>query len=135
MRYPFASDHAGKLILRLTVGGLMLFHGAAKLLNASGALTSIGGQLAARGMPEYIAYGVYAGEVLAPLMLIFGVFSRLAGLIVVVNMVFAVLLVHSGQIFMLTKQGGWLLELQGFYLLCGLAIYFLGSGRFALKPD
>jgi len=25
--------------------------------------------------------------------------------------------------------------LQGFYLFCGLAIYFLGSGRFAARPD
>lgn len=135
MSYPFHSDNAGKLILRLTVGGLILFHGVAKILHPAGAMGMITGQLAAMGMPAFIAYGVYIGEVLAPLLLILGIFSRIGGLLVVANMIFALVLVHSSQIFTLGKQGGWALELQGFYLFCGLAVFFLGSGRFAVKPD
>jgi putative oxidoreductase len=50
-------------------------------------------------------------------------------------MIFAIFLVHSHQLLMLTKQGGWQLELQGFYLFCGLALAFLGSGKIAVKPD
>ncbi len=135
MSYPLQSDNFGKLILRLTVGGLILFHGVAKIINPAGAMGMITGQLASMGMPAFVAYGVYIGEVLAPLLLILGIFSRIGGLLVVANMVFALVLVHSSQIFTLSKQGGWALELQGFYLLCGLAVCFLGSGKFAVRPD
>ncbi|HLX80704.1 MAG TPA: DoxX family protein [Burkholderiales bacterium] len=135
MKYPFQSDDAGKLILRLTVGGLILFHGVSKLMNPAGAMGMISGMLSNMGMPVALAYGVYIGEVLAPLLLIFGVFTRIGGLLVVGNMLFALTLAHTTQIFTLSKQGGWGLELQGFYLFCGLAIYFLGSGRFAARPD
>lgn len=134
MEYPFQSDDAGKLILRLTLGGLILFHGVSKILNP-GSLGGIGGQLMAMGLPASVVYGVYAGEVLAPLMLMLGVFSRIGGLLVVANMLFAIWLVHTSQLFTMGKSGGWALELQGFYLFCGLAVYFLGSGKFAVKPD
>ncbi|MEK6243804.1 MAG: DoxX family protein [Pseudomonadota bacterium] len=134
MIYPLQSDDAGKLIVRLTVGGLMLLHGVSKMVDPA-SVTGIGGQLAAKGMPAFIAYGAYIGEVLAPLMIILGIFSRIGGLLVVVNMIFAIALVHAHQIFTLGKTGAWALELQGFYLFCGLAIYFLGSGKFAVKPD
>jgi putative oxidoreductase len=135
MKYPLQSDDAGKLILRLTVGGLILFHGISKLLNPAGALGMISGMLSTMGLPVFIAYGVYIGEVLAPLLLIFGVFTRIGGLLVVGNMIFALMLAHASQIFTMSKTGGWAMELQGFYLFCGLAIYFLGSGKFAARPD
>ena len=135
MKYPLQSDDTGKLVLRLTLGVLILMHGAAKLMNPAGAMGFISGQLAAMGMPAFVAYGVYIGEVLAPLLLIFGFFTRIGGLLVVANMLFAITLVHTSQIMTLGKQGGWALELQGFYLFCGLAVYFLCSGKFAVKPD
>ena len=128
------SDAMGKLTLRLTVGILMLFHGIAKIMN-QGSMEFIGSSLSGIGMPPAIAYGVYIGEIIAPLMIIAGYHARVGGLIVVVNMIFAVGLVHSGDIFSLSKHGGWALELQAFYLLGGLSIALLGSGKFAIKPD
>lgn len=134
MNYPLQNVDAGKLIVRLTVGVLMLLHGIAKATSPEG-VTGIGGMLAAKGLPAFIAYGAYVGEILAPLMLIVGIFSRIGGLLIVVNMIFAVALAHAADMFTMGKHGGWALELQGFYLFCGLAIYFLGSGKFAVKPD
>ena len=128
------NDALGKLILRLTLGGLMLLHGIAKI-NKPGTVDYIGNVLSDVGFPSALAYGVYIGEIIAPLMIILGVYSRIAGLIIVVNMIFAILLMHSGDIFSLTKHGGWAIELQAFYLLCGAAVMFLGSGRHAVKPD
>lgn len=128
------SDAVGKLILRLSVGGLMLFHGVSKLLNP-GSVEFISGRLTESGLPSQLAYGVYLGEVVAPLMIIVGVLTRVGGLVVVVNMLFAVLLVHTGDFLSLTEHGGWRLELQGFYLFGGLALMFLGSGKLAVKPD
>ena len=128
------TDDIGKLILRLTLGILMLLHGIAKITNSE-AIAGIGKGLASKGLPEFIAYGVYVGEVLAPLMMIVGIFTRVAGAITVANMIFAIWLVHSHQLFMVGKQGGWQLELQGFFLFTGLALAFLGSGKIAVKPD
>jgi putative oxidoreductase len=127
-------EEVGKLILRLTVGILLLFHGVAKILNP-GIVDSMGTRLADAGLPAFVAYGVYFGEVLAPLMIIAGVFSRIGGLLVAINMVFAILMAHTAQLLTLSKSGGWAVELQGFYLLCGIAILFLGSGTMAVKPD
>jgi putative oxidoreductase len=87
------------------------------------------------GLPQFIAYGVYLGEVIAPLMIILGIFTRIGGVIVVGNMIFAIVLAHSAHLLLLTEHGGWRLELQGFYLFCGLAIALLGSGKYAVKAD
>jgi len=124
----------GKLILRLTVGVMMLFHGVAKITNPA-TVDYIAGALSGSGLPSILAYGVYVGEVIAPLMIIFGFFSRYGAMLIVINMVFAILLMHMNDIFALTDHGGWRLELQGFYLFGALAIMFLGSGRHAFKPD
>ncbi|MGB5541580.1 MAG: DoxX family protein [Gammaproteobacteria bacterium] len=128
------SDAVGKLIVRLTVGILMLFHGLSKI-TSEGSLDSITGQLTASGLPDVIAYGVYVGEIVAPLLLIAGVFARLSGLVIVINMLFAIGLMHTGDLLSLTDHGGYRLELQMFYLFGGLAILFLGSGRYAFRPD
>ena len=128
------NEAAGKLVVRLTVGILMLFHGVGKILHP-GSLDFISATLSGNGLPGMIAWGVYVGEIIAPLMIILGVHARIGGLIVVINMIFAILLVHAGDLFTLTEHGGWRLELQAFYLLCGLAVMFLGSGKLAVKPD
>jgi len=124
----------GQLILRLSVGGLMLFHGVSKLMHPA-SLDFISGMLAGNGLPAILAYGVYIGEVVAPLMIIAGFKARLGGLILLINMLFALLLAHRGDFFSLSEHGGWMIELQMFYLLSALAIVFLGSGKFAVKPD
>lgn len=128
------NDAVGKLILRLTLGALMLFHGVQKILHP-GSLDFIGGMLSSSGLPQFLSYGVYVGEVVAPLMIILGVHSRIGGLLIVLNMIFAIFLAHGGDLFSLTEHGGWRLELQGFYLFTAVAIVFLGSGRIAVKPD
>ena len=128
------SPDAGRLILRFCVGGLMLFHGLAKIMHP-GSLDFIGGMLGANGLPAMLAYGVYIGEVLAPLMVIVGYQARVGGVLIVINMVLAIFLAHSGDFFSLTEHGGWAVELQMFYLLSALAVVFLGSGKLAFKQD
>ncbi len=134
MNTLYKNDDLGKLIIRLGVGILMLFHGIEKLAHL-GTLKFIKGQLVNFGWPELLAYGVYIGEIVAPLLVIFGVYTRFGGLLIVVNMIFAILLVHAHEFFALTGHGGWALELQALYLLGGLVVLFLGSGKYAFKPD
>lgn len=128
-------NHAlGLLVIRLMVGCLMLFHGVSKVMHP-GSLDFIGGTLTNVGLPSFLSYGVYIGEVIAPLMIILGIYCRYASIAIVINMVFAILLVHTGDVFALTEHGGWRLELQAFYLFAALAIVHMGSGKFAIKPD
>lgn len=129
------SDDVGKLVLRFMLGGFMLFHGVAKLMNISGTVGWMGKSLAAYHLPEFIAYGVFVGEVIAPLMLILGIYTRIGGLLIAVNMAFAILLAHTAQIFTLSGSGGWALELQGFFLFTGVALAIMGGGRYVLKGD
>jgi putative oxidoreductase len=128
------NDDTGKLLLRLTVGFLALFHGVAKVLHPE-SLEFIGGRLTGIGLPEALVYSVYIGEIVAPLLLITGVLARWGGLLLFVNMLFAIGLAHMGDLLSLTEHGGYSLELQFFYLFGGLAVVFLGSGRYALVPD
>ena len=128
------NDDFGKLILRLTLGVLMLFHGAMKIQSPS-TVEYIAGNLSSAGLPSVLANGVYLGELLAPVLIILGLFTRYAGIVIVVNMLFAIYLVHAGDLFSLTQHGGWKLELQGFYLFGAMAIIFLGSGNYAVKAD
>lgn len=122
-------DDAGKLLLRAALAILLLFHGISKLIGGVG---FISGMLAKAGLPASLAYLVYIGEVVAPLFILAGVFTRAAAAVVVINMIVALLLVHTGDVLTLSKTGGWALELQGFYLVTALAVAILGAGRFSL---
>lgn len=127
-------DELGKLLLRLTIAVLMLFHGYSKLVNP-GSLDWIGGLLSAHSLPAVLSYGVYAGEILAPLLLIAGVYCRIGGWLIFANMLFAFFLTHQSELFTVSGSGGWALELQAFYLMGGLVVGLSGSGKLALRPD
>lgn len=126
------SQSIGKLILRIMVGGLLLFHGADKVLHGIG---FIEGLMKIQGLPIYVALGVYVGEVLAPLMLMLGWRSRWWAGIIVFNMAAAIYLVHSKSFFVLGTHGSWALETPILFLLAALAITFLGSGKYAISRD
>lgn len=122
-------DDIGKLVLRLSIGILLLMHGLHKLMHGIGGISAM---VQANGWPLWVAYGVFIGEIIAPVLMIVGLMTRLSAFVVVMNMLVAIYLAHSHQLFHLTKNGGWLLELQGLYLFGALAISLLGAGRFSV---
>lgn len=122
-------DDLAKLLLRLGLGTLIFFHGWAKVRHGVGGIEAM---LAMRGLPAFLAWGVYLGEVVAPALIILGVYTRLAAALILVNMMFALLLAHSGHFAHFTSSGGWRLELQAMYIVGALAVLMLGSGRYAL---
>lgn len=124
-----ATDDQGKLLLRVLLAILLLFHGVSKLIGGIGFVT---GMLDKIGVPHVLGYGVYVGEVIAPLLMLVGLFTRAAALIVVVNMIVALMLVHTSQFFTLNETGGWALELQGMYLGAAVTVALLGAGRYSL---
>jgi putative oxidoreductase len=124
-----ATDDLGKLLLRAVLAILLLFHGVSKLIGGIGFIT---GLLDKVGLPHAFGYLVYVGEVVAPLLMLVGLFTRAAALVVVINMIVALLLVHTSQFFTLNETGGWALELQGMYLGAAVAVALLGAGRYSI---
>lgn len=122
-------DDLGKLLLRVVLAVLLLFHGVAKLTGGVGFIT---GMLEQMGLPAAIGYLVYVGEVVAPLLILAGVWTRPAALVVAGNMIVAVLLVHTAEFFTLSETGGWALELQGMFFFAALAVALLGAGRYSV---
>ena len=90
------------------------------------------GLLAKANLPEGLAYGVYVGEIVAPVLLIIGVWTRLAAVVIVINMLFAVALVGMPQLFKLNQYGGYALELDAMYLFTAVALALTGAGRFSV---
>lgn len=122
----------GKLVARLTVGVLLLFHGVHKVLSGVDAIKHM---VAAQGLPDWLAYGVYLGEVVAPVLLIVGLLSRVGGLLIVINMIAAVALAvlnKEAGLLGLNPMGGYVLETEAFFLFSGFAVIFLGAGRFSI---
>ena len=123
-------NDSGKLVLRLAIGVLLLLHGIAKL---KGGIGWMAGPLGAFGLPAFLGYGVYIGEVVAPLMLIAGKWTRLAGLVVAINMLGAIILVQRDKVAALNQGGGWAIELEMLFLLGGVALFLLGAGRYSVS--
>ncbi|HKR36631.1 MAG TPA: DoxX family protein [Steroidobacteraceae bacterium] len=120
----------GRLLLRLAVGILILFHGVAKLRGGIDPITQL---VTANGLPGFVAYGVFVGEVAAAVLVIIGWYSRIACLIISINMMFAIFLAHRAQLFQLSESGGYALELQALYLIVPIALALMGPGRYSLN--
>lgn len=124
------STDLGLLLLRIALGGLMLFHGMHKLIFGVG---FIGDMLAAIGLPSFIAYGSLLAELVASLMIICGIWTRLASVVFAGNMVVAILMAHASEMFSLSPMtGGLVIELPLLYLLGAAVLCLTGGGRFAV---
>ena len=125
----FRSDDVGKLLLRIAVGGILLFHGIAKVQSGNAFVLGVMQQ---HGLPSFLAYGSYVAEIVAPLMILAGVQVRLAGLVVAADLLMAILLALRGAIFSVRMGGAWGIEVEAFFVLGGLALFFMGGGKYAV---
>lgn len=120
----------GKLLLRVLVAGLMLFHGIDKVVHGTGPVAE---DLTSHGLPGFLASGLYAGEILAPLLILAGAWTRIAALVYAGSVAFATLLVHGKDFVHLKPTGAWAAELWVFYIVTPVVVALLGPGRFALR--
>jgi putative oxidoreductase len=130
---PATSPGVGLLILRLAVAVVILFHGAYKVANG---IDWMSGLLAQNGLPAFLRYGVYVAELVAPVLLIVGLWTRLAALVIAFDMVMAVLLALREQVFAVKPQGGgWGIELEALIGLAALVLFFTGGGKYSVSKD
>ncbi|NML62628.1 DoxX family protein [Massilia sp. RP-1-19] len=124
-----SNDDLGKLVIRAAVALMVLLHGISKL---TGGIDGITGMVTNAGLPAILAYGVYVGEVIAPILVLIGLWTRAAAVVMVINMVVAIVLAHMGDLAKMNDMGGWALELQGMFLFGAIAVALLGAGRYSI---
>ncbi len=104
------------LIVRIIVGGMFVFAGVMKLLDMPNTITL----MSAMGLSSYVTWAVAIGEVLAGLGVLFGVYTKLAALGVVIIMGGAVYLTAGNPMTIL-------------FFVLGAALMKYGGGDYRLK--
>ncbi|MGK2888981.1 MAG: DoxX family protein [Candidatus Malihini olakiniferum] len=123
---------AGKLLLRLAFGILLIFHGWHKIVDG---VDAIAGMLTNAGLPTFIACGVFAGEVVSPILLILGILTRPSALVVAGTIVVAQFLAAPASFVSLVKTGAWGAEPTAVFFFSALAISMLGSGKYSVMSN
>ncbi|WP_207426938.1 DoxX family protein [Pedobacter sp. SYSU D00535] len=119
---PLSLD-AGLLILRVFAGGLMLTHGLPKLMKVMEGNTQFGDPLGLG--TELSLYLAILAEVLCALLVILGLFTRIATIPLIITMFVAFFVVHASD--PLTVK-----ELALIYLSIFLTIFFTGPGNYSI---
>jgi putative oxidoreductase len=141
---PLASfySHARELswlIVRLTAGGMLLVHGVVKTMAAADkGLTAwttgfAAGGLARRGIEPALplAYAVLAIETVGALLIMLGLFTRLAAAAAAIEFALITFVAHWGNGFGFSSSGGgW--EYPLFWGLILFAIALRGGGPYSL---
>ena len=125
-------EDLAKLILRVTVGTLILLHTWA-VINGEQAIRDT---LMRWGLPVGLAWTAVIFEGIAPIMVILGVYTRLGAWMMTFWMVMAFALAHidTGHLWQLADNGvGWRPEGPFFFLACSLCVALLGAGRYGLN--
>lgn len=116
------------LLLRATLGAVMLAHGLLKIFVFT--LPGTAAFFASVGFPAWSAYAVVPFEVLSGLALIAGLQSRWVAL-ATVPVLAGALTVHAGNGWLFSNaNGGW--EFPAVLVLLAVAVALLGDGRYAL---
>jgi putative oxidoreductase len=129
MSLPHPTDDIAVLVARVLLGVVLLAHGIQKLIT-----DGIGGTTAsfqAMGIPLPTLSACYAAvaEVGGGLLLLLGLATSVAAILVALDMLGALLFVHIGNGVFVSK-GGW--ELVGLIAVVALLIAAVGGGRFSV---
>ena len=126
----WTNSDIGVLIVRIALGGIIFFHGFNKLIHGTDVQFQT---LASNGIPGQFIYFVYISEVLAPVLIVLGILTRISSLTIIVTMivVFIVLPFPIG----LDQHGAMNIESQLYFLLLAIALFFMGPGRYTLKKN
>lgn len=120
----------GPLFLRLSVGAIFIVHGSQKLFGAFGGsgLNGFAGMLGQMGLKPAIAWAVLVGvvEFLGGIVLVLGIKTRFAALLIGIVMVVAIFGVHL-------KSGFFGFEFPLVLLGACISLLLTGGGRASIK--
>jgi len=119
---PISID-LGLLLVRLAAGGLMLYHGAPKLFNFTDRMNTFSNPIGI-GSPLSLTLVVFA-EFFCAVFLIVGVFTRIATIPLIINLMVIIFVVKGSDPI---KEK----ELAAFYLAAYVALFFTGPGKYSV---
>ena len=113
--------------MRLALGGIIFFHGFHKISHGVANQAQL---LSSNGIPGSFIYFVYLSEVVAPILIVLGILTRISNLTIIATMivVFYVLPFPVG----LDQHGAMNIESQLFFLLLPITLFFTGPGRYRI---
>lgn len=118
------AEDLGLLFLRIAVGVPFIMHGIMKLMDIPGTTMFFN----SIGLSTFFVYFVGIAELVAGAMILLGVFAWVGGWIAAIIMAMAYILVKHQLPFI----GGMSFELDYMFFFGGMAIAFLGSGKYSL---
>jgi len=123
VEYQGTFTNIGLLIFRLIIGIFMFLHGWQKITNF---------EMLSTVFPDPLGIGASASLVLiilaevgCSLLIIFGIFTRLAAIPLMFGMAVAAFMVHANDPFTVK-------EIAFLYLFLYVALFFLGAGKFSV---
>lgn len=126
---PSSSTELGIAVLRVSLGVMWIAHALLKLLTFT--LPGTAQFFASVGFPGFLAYPVFAAELLGGIALVLGLYARQAALALVPVMA-AAAWVHLPNGWVHTSAGGgW--EYPVFLTVASIALWLSGDGAAALK--
>jgi putative oxidoreductase len=124
-----SSTQLGIALLRVSLGVMWIAHALLKLLVFT--LPGTAQYFVSIGFPGFLAYPVFAAELLGGIALLLGVYARQAALALVPVMAVAAW-VHAPNGWVHTSAGGgW--EYPAFLIAASVALWLLGDGAAAIK--
>ena len=96
MRFLNSLQPVGLLVLRIAIGIIFIAHGYPKLAHLRGG-TQMQGFFVEHGLPGYFVYVAGVIETFGGGLLLLGVFTRAAALLLAIEMCVAIWKVHSGH--------------------------------------
>lgn len=120
----------GSFLMRVSLGVVMIMHSLyLKLVVFT--LPGTAGYFGSIGLPEWLAYLVFAIEAIAGVALVLGYQSKLCAL-VLVPVLLGATWAHLPNGWLFTAQnGGW--EYPLFLTFAAVTVYFSGNGAFAIE--
>ena len=124
-----SSTQLGITVLRVSLGVMWIAHALLKLVVFT--LPGTAQYFASVGLPGFLAYPVFAAELLGGTALLLGIYARQAALALVPVMA-AAAWVHTPNGWVHTSAGGgW--EYPVFLIAASIALWLLGDGAAAIK--
>jgi putative oxidoreductase len=125
-------QHIGLLIIRIGISFTMLIYGITKLIYGIDFINDVFTQ---HGLPSFFGYGIFIGEIIAPILIILGFRTKLAGLVFAINCLAAILMVQLPNLLKLNEFGGWAIGPIFIYMIFGVALIFTGAGKYAVSVN
>lgn len=119
----------GAFLLRITLGIILLAHGALKVFVFT--IPGTVGFFGSLGLPAIVAYLTIFGEIFGGAALILGIYPRLVALLSLPILLGAAW-VHSGNGWLFSSEGGgW--EFPVLLIVLAVVVAIQGAGSFAIK--